>query len=149
MLFVSVWDHIHPYLSMVNDAAQEIAPIFGGVIAGGSAVGIYFLQQYLKHNRNKSDYARILHHEVLNISKIHFLRMEPNAFRIPLVIPGDEIYKGLLMTGNIRYFQTDLVTKLASLYDYFKIDQLNPNQDLCIEIIQDLEKMCASRFRRG
>ena len=52
-----------------------------------------------------------------------------------------EIYQVLLHSGNIKYFDSALQDKLDEIHSCFKEAPLNPNMNLGIEIMQELEKM--------
>ena len=61
--------------------------------------------------------------------------------------PTAEIYRGMLNTGNIKYFTADMQRNLAELYDRFTVMELSPDMQQCLHIISDLEQISKRKKR--
>lgn len=119
--------------------------VLRAVIFGVIALFGYYFNAYLKNRNNKRGNAVILLDELKRISDVEDLDDKTSIDRIPAKMPGNEIYLGLLSTGNVKYFHPELRKNLAHFYAHFKINKLNPDQNLCIGIMKDLEKIKNNR----
>lgn len=52
---------------------------------------------------------------------------------------GVDVYRGLLRSGNIRYFDTVLQKKLSEIYAMFQVDRLVEEYPRCLLIMEQLE----------
>lgn len=106
---------------------EIISTIFGGILTGVSAIIIYVFQKHVENKSNKHSTATILHGEVKRILDIHNIDESVQIMaHMPKRLPTNQIYQGLLHSGNIKYFDGNLQDKLDEMYTIFKIDSLSP-----------------------
>ena len=113
-----------------------------GIIAGITAILVYFYKRKNERSANTRDNADILFDEmqrILGVAGIYHKMPVREVGASPL--PNSEIYSGMLLTGNIRHLQADLRKKLARFHAHYRTSPLNPDRDLCIEILADLNEM--------
>ena len=121
---------------------ELFSAIFGGMLTGISAIIIYIIQKRMETKTNKYNISTILHGEIKRIIKVAKVNENINSGNEQSRrLPSMEIYQGLLSSGNIKYFSSDLQDKLDEMYTYFKEAPLNPNLNLGINIMSTLEKM--------
>lgn len=118
-------------------------PIIGGVSTGISAISVYVVQKRLEHNANRSSYASILYEEIIRNANKYYSIESITSIQILKRTPTNHVYRGLLTTGNIKYFDNNIQNDLEDIYDQFSIDPTESilNPDLLKQILLRLEKM--------
>ena len=132
-------------LYQVCPAPKEIVSvilggIFGGVVAGVFAIMIYKHQKNAVIKTNKYNVSTMLLNEIKRIYHIMYLDVKTFDRNTRCQrFPKTEIYKGLLNSGDIKYFDDSLQNDLDELYTYFQETPFTPNAELGESVIKDLE----------
>lgn len=141
LLISGMVDSIYHFFTSEELILSGIRGGVAGFVAGVFAILIYRRQHKKERHNNKQDNVDILLDEVNRISGITQAYDRSAIRKKTISPPGNKIYSGMLLTGNIKYFNVSLREKLATFYDNFELNSLEPDQDLCREILEDLEKI--------
>ena len=122
---------------IVDDVASGITIASVGII-------IYVWQKNYEKRTNKRDMARILRNEISQILQIIPIRDGGRIVSDKIdVFPNNTIHSGLLLSGNIRFFNDNLQAKLNEWYSSvtgLKITDSDVADD-AIKLIVELEDM--------
>ena len=132
-------------ISLWNDSLWNVlldASIKGFVIAL-VGIGLYLWQKRSERKTNKRDMARILHTEIYQIlDMIPSRENERIQSDKTYTFPTNTVHSGLLLTGNIRFFSSELQAKLNKWYsDLSDLEIIGWDVDNLITIIEELEEM--------
>ena len=111
-----------------------------GSLTGAFGLRIVLFQKYLERREYKYHNSLILNKEIKRII------MAADQVNIFINInrerkPGTKIYDGLLSTGNIKYFSSNLQDELDALYRNVSESYLNINKGNAIKISKELLKI--------
>ena len=112
---------------------ELLASFIGPIATGISAVLLYWWK--IKCDKKRSTYhsASILLNEILDI-----IESKRYAGMLDYLtrggIPSDDVYRGLLLTGNIRYFENKTQRQLSDFYGLVKLNRMD--KDLAINILE-------------
>ena len=114
----------------------------GGIVTGWTAMLIYMGQKWMERNENRSNYASILNDEVeRNLNR--YSQELITHIQIPNLAPTNNVYHGLLSSGNIKYFDRGLRNDLDELYTRFVMERSKSTYDASLfkSVLSKLEKM--------
>lgn len=127
--------------NMSDVITMNYSGIVSGIATGLVAMFIYRIQKCVDYKSNTQDNAYILSEEIRRNAK----HREPGlrtSTQTSKMSQKNEVYIGLLHTGNIKYFDADLQEQLDTLYiEFEKKFDISFDIDLLIKVNSKLNNM--------
>ena len=124
-----------------------MASAISGVATGITAMWVYTYRKNSEYAGNRNDMAAILANEIRrNILSYDLAGARPMPICTHGGIPSMDTYKGLMLSGNIRYFSDrvqDTMDKIRSDYESGRA----PDIGLHNKVLSELERISESRDR--
>lgn len=119
----------------------------GGIAAGITAVWVYTYRKNSEYVSNRNDMAVILANEIRrNIRSYDLDHIRPMPASPYDRIPSMDTYKGLVLSGNIRYFSDDVQDMMDNIRSTYEPDR-TPDIILHKEVLSKLDRIPQSRDR--
>ena len=131
---------------------EILITIIGGIVTGISAMLLYTWKKEVEYNSNKYSSTSILYEEIIRNARRYESHEPITNIQIRKKSPTDKVYHGLLFTGTIKYFNSNLQSDLEELYDQFEMSyDVYLDSKLLKRVYRRLEEMkCHSkRYRFG
>lgn len=119
----------------------------GGVVAGITAVWVYAYRKNSEYVSTRNDMAIILANEIRrNLRSYTLADSRPmQRYRYDRS-PSIDTYKGMLLSGNIRYFSDDVQDTMDKIRSSYERER-SPDIRLHAEVLAELERIPANRDR--
>ena len=129
-------------------ASDVISAVPGGLAAGLVAIWVYAYRKNCEYADNRNDMAEIQANEIKrNMSALELWDRGLLRLRSYNRLPSLHVYKGLLSSGNIRYFDSNLQDLLDQIRSDFETSPLALDITRCTKALERLEKVKSSRDR--
>lgn len=130
------------------NASDAISAVPGGLAAGLVAVWVYAYRKNCEYADNRNDMAEIQANEIRRNMGALELRdkgpLRPSPYNR---LPSLHVYKGLLSSGNIRYFDSNLQDLLDQIRSDFETSPFALDIARCTKALERLEKVKSSHDR--
>ncbi len=138
--FAGLYDSLYGLAVAVPWAGEFLAVLIGGGMTGFVAMLVYMFQRHMERKEITWNNADIMLGEIDGVLGAKMAGDPTRIEHIDDLPPCDDIYRGLLSSGNIRYFHNDLRHNLDVFYRGVKSgakDRIDAK--LGIEIMSQLE----------
>lgn len=126
---------------------EIMAVLFNGLVIGVVIMLAYGIQKRLESKSAKYHVADVMSDEMKSI-----LNMTTESAESPIMprnhrIPTQDVYRGLLNSGRIVFFEGQIRRELAQIYDMLGNEPFEVDKARCTRINDELEKIKAANKR--